>query len=272
MKILGVIIIGLLVLSIMYVFMVAPRMFDKPDRSPFLGIHYAHRGLFDNQSDVPENSIRAFAKAVEAGYGMEMDVQLSKDKVPVVFHDATLKRMCGVEGKVWEYTLAELQKMRLMGTDQTIPTFAEVLETIGGKTPIIVEYKMDIPDVNVCKLGDSLLQKYTGVYCIESFHPFAVRWYKKHRPEILRGQLSKNFLKDQKYRKNPFCWFQTNLLFNFLGRPDFIAYKHKDAAQISRRLCRKLGSLSVAWTIKSPEEHENVKKDFDLFIFDSCRL
>ena len=97
-------IIILLILIGVYLFMITPRMFHKPDRTPFYGVDYAHRGLFDNDSEAPENSLAAIKKAVDAGYGIEFDVQLSKDDIPVVFHDATLKRMCGVEGNVWDYT------------------------------------------------------------------------------------------------------------------------------------------------------------------------
>ena len=249
MKILGFVVILLLIIIVLYLFMAAPRLFGKPDRKPFFGVHYAHRGLFDNASDAPENSLKAFAKAVEAGYGIELDVQLSKDKIPVVFHDASLKRMCGIDGKVWEYTLEELQKMHLMGTEQSIPTFTQVLETIAGKTPIIVEYKMDVPDTKVCELGDVLLQNYKGAYCIESFHPFAVAWYKKNRPEVVRGQLAMDYWKDAQYKGKPLYWLLANLMLNFLGRPDFIAYRHQDASQVSRRICRKLGALSVVRTV-----------------------
>ncbi len=247
-------------------------MFGKPDRQPFVGVHYAHRGLFDHKLDIPENSLKAFAKAVEAGYGIELDVQLSKDKVPVVFHDASLKRMCGMEGNVWEYNMEELQKMHLLETEQTIPTLAQALETIGGNVPIIVEYKMDVQDTKVCELGDALLRNYKGTYCVESFHPFAVAWYKKNRPEVMRGQLSRDFGKDKKHQGKILYWFLSNLMFNFICRPDFIAYKHQDSSVISRRLCKKLGALSVAWTIRSEEDYQKVKDEFDLFIFDSCRL
>ena len=77
----------MLILLVIYLFLIAPRMFGKPDRSTLQGVHYAHRGLFDNESDAPENSLKAIQKAVEAGYGIEFDVQLSKDKIPVVFND-----------------------------------------------------------------------------------------------------------------------------------------------------------------------------------------
>ena len=105
-----IVLIVVVVLILLYLFLIAPRLFKKPDSTPYMGVHYAHRGLFDNKSDAPENSLAAFQKAVDAGYGMELDVQLSKDQKLVVFHDATLKRMCGVEGNVWDYTLEELKK------------------------------------------------------------------------------------------------------------------------------------------------------------------
>lgn len=265
-----VILIAMLVLVAIYLFMICPRLFGKPDRTLFFGVHYAHRGLFDNESQAPENSLNAIREAVKAGYGIEFDVQLSKDDVPVIFHDADLKRMCGIDGKVWDYTVEELQKMKLANSDQTIPTLAQVLEEVGGRVPLIVEYKMDRVDTKVCELGNKLLKTYKGTYCIESFHPFAVKWYRKNRPDILRGQLSENFIRDGK--KEFTMFLMTYLLTNFMTRPDFIAYRHKDADNISRRICKGLGALSVAWTIRSQAEYEKGKRHFDLFIFDSCIL
>lgn len=263
---------ALLFLGFIYLFMISPRMFGKPDRSQFRGVHYAHRGLFDNQSDSPENSLSAFQKAVENGYGIEFDVQLSKDKIPVVFHDLSLKRMCGIEGNICDYTLQELQMMKLKDSEQTIPTLEQVLEVVGGKVPLIIEYKMDIVDTLVCELGNAILENYSGVYCIESFHPWAVKWYKENRPDILRGQLSENYANDpEKYQGFQF-WIMKNLLTNFLTRPDFIAYKHSDANVFSRKVCTWLGALPVAWTIKNQDDYENAKASYELFIFDSCIL
>ena len=270
MKILLIIFGIVIVLLLAYLFMICPRVIHKPDTSALLGVHYAHRGLFNNQSNAPENSLNAFRKAVESGYGIELDVQLSKDNIPVVFHDASLKRICGIDGNVWEYTLRELQKMKLADSEQTIPTFEEALQVIGGKVPVIVEYKMDRADTKVCELGNRILEGYKGTYCIESFHPLAVRWYRKNCPNVIRGQLSENFAK--RGNKNPAVWIMIFLLLNFLARPDFIAYRHEDAENISRRICRRLGALSVAWTIKSQEQYEKAKPKFDLFIFDSFTL
>lgn len=265
-------VILLLFLFLLYLFLIAPRMFKGADRTPFMGYHYAHRGLFDNHSDAPENSLLAFQKAVAAGYGMELDVQLSKDNQLVIFHDASLKRMCGVEGKVWEYTLEELQQMKLADSEETIPTFQDFLKIVDGKVPFILEYKLDRPQTQVCRLANEVLKEYQGPYCVESFHPLAVLWYRKNRPDILRGQLSEEFFREEKNKGKHVLTLASFLLLNFAGRPDFIAYNHLHANNISRRVCKMLGALSVTYTIKSTDEYQRNKKNFDLFIFDSCRL
>ena len=264
------IVIMLLLVVAIYLFLVSPRIFGKPDCTPFCGVLYAHRGLFDNKSDAPENSLNAIRKAVAQGYGIEFDVQLSKDKVPVVFHDHSLMRMCGVDGYVHEFTVEELKTFFLKDSDQTIPTLVEVLEVVAGKVPLIIEYKMDIVDTLVCELSDEILKDYQGVYCIESFHPWAVKWYKEHRPEILRGQLSEDYSQKTGKCEKKELWIMKHLLTNFLTRPDFIAYNHEHSYVLSRKVCSKMGALSVAWTIKSQEAYENAKSQYQLIIFDSC--
>jgi glycerophosphoryl diester phosphodiesterase len=88
--------------------------------------------------------------------------------------------------------------MKLAHSEETIPTLAQVLEVVGGKVPLIIEYKMDRADTKVCELGNQVLQSYQGVYCIESFHPLAVQWYRKNRPDVMRGQLSENYARHGK--------------------------------------------------------------------------
>ncbi len=266
-------VINILIVSVvLYLFLIAPRIFKPADRKPFLGIHYAHRGLFDNKSEAPENSLAAIKKAVAAGYGIEFDVQLSKDNRLVVFHDASLKRMCGIEGQVWEYTLAELQTFKLAKSEETIPAFEAVLEAVDGKVPLIIEYKLDRVQTTVCELADKVLQKYKGIYCVESFHPLAVMWYRKHRPDVMRGQLCEEHFRNPRHKNKPFMYVMSFLLTNAATRPDFIAYNHLHASNISRRLCRLMGALSVTYTIKSEEEYKKAKNKFDLFIFDSFIL
>lgn len=259
-----------LVLMVLYMLAIMPRMFGRADRKPFLGVLYAHRGLHDNKTDAPENSMKAFEKAVEAGYGIEMDVQLSKDGVPVVFHDFTMDRICGKEGKVCDYTYEELQEFNLCESQERIPKFEDVLKMVAGRVPLIVEYKLAGNDTSVCVAGNDLLNKYEGKYCIESFHPFALLWYRKNNKKIMRGQLSYSFKKEDGHRRSPLDVALANLLFNFLTKPDFVAYDHKDYRNKARGICRYVyGGLAVAWTIKSQEELDARREDFDLFIFDS---
>lgn len=269
MNTITIILIILIILFALYLFLIAPRMFGKPDRTHLYGVLYAHRGLFDNKTDAPENSLPAFRKAVEAGYGIELDVQLSKDNVLVVFHDASLKRMCGVDGNVWEYTLEELQQFKLADSNETIPTFKDVLATVDGKVPLIIEYKLDVPQTKVCELANEMLSTYNGPYCIECFHPKAVMWYRKHRPDVVRGQLCMEYWKEENFKGKLSFLLLSYLVTNVVTRPDFIAYKHSDASNLSRRIAAKLGALSVCWTIKNQEQFEEAKKHFDLFIFDS---
>ena len=264
---LGLIIIAIFV--ILYLLAIMPRMLHRPDYSRLLGWHYAHRGLHNNESDAPENSMAAFQKAIEAGYGIELDVQLTKDRIPVVFHDETLNRICGVDGKVRDYTYQELQQFTLCNSKEHIPLFADFLKLVNGKVPLIIEIKIHENVDTVCSMADELIKEYKGIYCIESFHPFAVKWYKEHRPEVIRGQLSSNFNKPGK-RESASMFMVHYLLTNFLSKPDFIAYDHHHKNNISRLLCRYLyGALSVAWTIRSQEELTAAKDAFDLFIFES---
>lgn len=260
------------VLIMLYLFLIAPRILNKPDMSAFYGYHYAHRGFFDNEAGVPENSLPAFAAAIHAGYGIELDIQLTEDKVPVIFHDEDLLRMCGVEGKIWDYTYEELSRLRLAGTQETIPTLAEALELIGGRTPIIVEYKLDKVDTVVCEKAHELLREYDGAYCIQCFHPLALMWYKKNAPQIARGQLAERFWKEEKYDGDLLYLLLTYVLENVATRPDCISYRFCDADNLSLRLCRLMGAKTAAWTLRSDADYEQVKGEFDFYIFDSFAL
>ena len=261
------------VLSGLYLMAVMPRMTGKPDPIPFNTRFFAHRGLYDNNSEAPENSMAAFSKAVEHGYGIELDVQLSKDGVPVIFHDFDLARACGVSGLVRDYTFAQLGAFRLFGSDEKIPSLKEFLNMVDGRVPLIVEYKSEDCDMTLCRIIDPMLKEYKGVYCIESFNPLVLLWYRMKRPGVMRGQLSDGFSHIPAYRtlkKAPATIPVQFLLPNFLSKPDFIAYNHIYKRNISRRICRGLfGAKSAAWTIKNQEQLEGAFKAFDVFIFDS---
>ncbi len=255
----------------LYLFAIMPRMRNRPDPRPFMDRLYAHRGLHDNDGDAPENSINAFQKAVDAGYGIELDIQLTADDVLVVCHDFDILRVCGVDKKVRDLTYEELQEYRIFDTDQTIPKFSDVLKLVNGRVPLIIEYKVPGADTKTCRLADELLSSYQGTYCVESFNPAVVLWYRCHRSEVFRGFLSDSFIREG-YRDYPKPAYEVlhHLLLNFLIKPDFIAYDAKYYNDLSRRICKEIYKApSVAWTIKSQRELEERAGDFDIFIFDS---
>lgn len=266
LKIIGIVIV---VLCLLVAFLLAPRMFNKPDMSAFMGRSVAHRGYFDNQNGVPENSLPAFEAAIAKDFVIELDIQLSSDGVAMVFHDADLERMCGVEGKIWDYTAAELKEMKLLGTDETIPTFEEVLALVDGRVPLLVEYKMDKVDTAVCAAGQALLDGYDGDYAMQCFDPRALLWYKKNAPQVARGQLAEEFWDKEEYNGKALYLVLTYMPGNVATRPDFISYKaiHKD--NISLNICRLLGAKTACYTLKSAEELSFVNGEFDMYIFDS---
>lgn len=269
MTALYIIIIGAVVFAVLYLLAIMPRLSLRDDMDKFTGVYYAHRGLYDNASDAPENSMKAFQKAVKAGYGMEMDVQLSKDLIPVVFHDFTLERACGKPGRVCDYTYEELQEFTLFDSREKIPHFEEVLAMVGGRVPLIVEIKVEWMNLAVCPAVDRLLRNYKGLYCVESFHPAALLWYRRYHNDVLRGQLSDGFVKSGEYKGLQYRMMQ-NLLLNWMTKPDFVAYNHIYADNISRRLCRRLyRHPAAAWTIRSGQELESARGEFDIFIFES---
>lgn len=256
-------------LCALYLLALMPRVVNRPDTTLFKKRYFAHRGLHDNKTDAPENSMAAFRKAVEAGYGIELDVHVTKDGIPVVFHDSTLERMCGTDGQIRDYTCDELKQFTLADSEECIPRFEDVLRIVDGRVPLIVEIKSDNTDISCCTVIDRLLWGYCGEYCIESFNPMVLLWFRIHHNEVVRGQLSTNFRKDGE-DKNVFSFFLTHLAFNFIAKPDFIAYNHEFMAEPGRRICRNLyRNTSAAWTIRSREELEKIRREFDVFIFES---
>jgi glycerophosphoryl diester phosphodiesterase len=263
MKIFLLIVLGLVLLFLLYLLSIKPRVYNRPDYKPFFGHMYAHRGL---HTDFPENSFTAIRLAADLGYGIEFDVHLTKDNIPVIFHDDTLIRMCGVKGYLRDYTYDELMAFRLAGTDEVIPRLDDVLKMVNGRVPLIIEYKVERNANRLCRICDRLLSNYKGLYCIQSFHPLAVRWYKMHRPRVVRGQLSEDFTKQ---KLNIPYFLISHLIGNCYASPDFISYNCLHKNELSRNICRKFyKSLSVAWTVRSQEELDRISRSFDLFIFE----
>ena len=168
-------------------FLLAPGTSSRRQREPFMGTNVAHRGLHSRDKSVPENSLEAFRLAAEAGYGIELDVQFSKDKQVVVFHDDTLDRVCGVHARVDELTYDELKELRLCGSDQIIPLFTEVLGVIRGRSPIICELKNGRNNRELCEKTYEIISGYRGDICVESFNPMIVAWFRFHAKDLLRS-------------------------------------------------------------------------------------
>lgn len=263
-------IIFITIIIVLYLLAIMPKLKKNTRHTELNGWHYAHRGLHNNKTDLPENSIKAFKAAAENHYGIELDVQLTKDQVPVVIHDYNLKRPCHVDRKVSETTYEELTNYKLFKSQETIPRFKEVMECINGKVPLIIELKIPWKAVATCEAVSGILKDYKGIYCIESFNPFGLIWYKKHHPEIIRGQLSTDFVKEKIDGSKVQYFILKHLLFNFYTKPDFIAYQHEYKKNLSFTLCRKLyRTKAIAWTIKSQKDMDLCQKYFELFIFDS---
>ncbi len=211
---------------------------------------YAHRGLY--RDGVPENSLTAFELAAERGFGIELDVQLSKDGKVMVFHDYDLSRMCGCEKKFCELTAEELAELSLGETDQKIPTFEQVLKLIDGRVPLLVELKGEDLNVSLCEKVADILSEYNGEYCIESFNPLLVREIKKHLPDAFVGLLYTNTCRKS---YSPINILLALMAFNFLARPHFIAYNKDDRNSLPVKLVAGLfGAPRFVWTVKSEEE------------------
>ena len=260
----------LAVLLALWLFLIAPRGGAKKRFSAFLGQIYAHRGDFDNYR-VPENSLAAFRSAVKRGVGIELDLHLTKDGEVIVFHDNTLTRMCGDPRMPEEMTAAEIAGMRLLDTEEKIPTLKEVLAAVDGKVPMIVELKPVNGNHNaLSEKTCEMLENYKGLYCLESFDPRCIRWLKKHRPRLVRGQLAHNSL-HEKSEEVPFYFrfAMTNLFSNFWNVPDFIAYKFDDRNRFNLRLIRKIWHVQcVAWTLRSKEDYDTAVKEDWIPIFE----
>ena len=238
---------------------------NQPGWDKLAGVKYAHRGLHNADKGVPENSMAAFQLAVEAGFGAELDVHLMADGNLAVVHDSDLTRVCGKPGIIEELVEEDLIEYPLMGTEELIPLFQEVLELFEGKTPLIIELKVEGGNANA--LTDAvmaMLEDWNGVYCLESFHPGVLLRLKERYPWVLRGQLSQNFLRASEVGglSWPVRAVLTHLLTTVFTRPDFIAYNYQDRACISLRLMRRLyGVHEVGWTVRDRETMERLERE-----------
>ena len=264
MKGILIVLLVLLLGNVILLYLLAPRLSGRRRVHPFFGVKWAHRGLHDIKKGIPENSIPAFQAAIEAGYGIELDVHLTKDGKLVVFHDDDFRRICGEKGKVEETDYARMRTYRLSRTGEKIPLLSEVLRLVDGKVPLLIEVKLPSADTEVCRRLDEELQGYRGKYMVQSFNSLVLRWMKKHRNEIPRGQLSENLTRkpDTTHYALRFC--VKYLLSNCMCRPDFISYKWADRKNPGFLVNKKLFHAPVAaWTLHGEKDLRAAKRSFD---------
>ncbi len=241
--------LALLLFLIYLLILVRPTRRIQP--TPVLLRDYAHRGLHGN--GVPENSLAAFELACREGFGIELDVQLSADGTVMVFHDYTLIRMTGVDKKLSDLSAAELQELFLAETDQTIPTFEQVLSLVDGRVPLLVELKGESTNTALCEKVAAHLSTYHGDYCLESFNPLLIGKMKEFLPNAFRGLLYTNVCRDKK-KKTALNRLLTAMALNVVAKPDFIAFNEKDRDSFPVRLTTKFyKTIKFVWTVRTEE-------------------
>lgn len=250
-------------LLLLYVILLRPGR-GSPDHR--LLTDYAHRGL--HSDTVPENTLAAFSAAAENGFGIELDLRLSSDGEVMVFHDDTLLRFFGSERRFSELSSFELDQLCLSQGRERIPRFSDVLQSVNGKVPLLIELKGKNLDTAICRKTYELLRRYDGLYCVESFNPMYVRWFAKHCPDIYRG-----LLYDNAKIQNDFSilhLFLNTMILNVFARPQFIAYRHDCKMSFSLWLCMHVWKVDKAvWTVKTKEAYEKFKNTCCLRIFES---
>ncbi len=267
-------IIILILLLLVYAELIRPNL-PRRDITPLMGRDYAHRGLWTTNEpgadNRPENSLAAFRAAVEKDYGIELDVHLTKDGHLVVHHDDSLKRLTGADIRIANSTLNEIRACKLPN-GEAIPTYDEVLETVAGRIPMIVEVKVE--KRNHDALAEAVYERmktYTGPWCMESFDPRAVQWFRMNAPEIIRGQLAfDNAGKGKTVKLWARNLYIASMLQNFIARPDFIAFEAKSVKwhSLPIHLLRLMKPWFVAWTVRSQADMDKWRKQWDLQIFE----
>ena len=268
------ILVGVLVVFLgACIFLKMPGAPAHEQLKPFMQQPIAHRGYFDNDSDAPENSLAAFQRAIDHGYAIEIDTQLTADDTVVVLHDKSLLRTSGIDKNVADMTDAELAQCRLFKSNQKVPTLQEVLDLIDGQVPLLVEIKGEAGDdvAAISAATAALLDNYKGAYVVQSFNPFALQWFMENRPNVPRGLLSKDFIADGEGQSWVNRFALTAQLTNVVCRPNFISYELKSSGQLTFKAEQLFTDLDCfAWTLKSQDELDQAKKlGFVGFIFDS---
>lgn len=250
-------------------FAILPRFSRRKAMAAYRRTMFAHRGYHSLKHGIPENSMAAFRAALKRGYGIEIDLHLTRDGQLAVFHDDTLERICKRPEVIETLTRKELDACRLSGTSEKIPTFEEVLELVNGQVPLLIELKIPGSPEPICRETLRQLDGYNGPFLIQSFNTMGIRWFKLHAPWILRGQLSSNLTREPLKEAWIFRFIVKHLLSNFLGRPDFISYCLNDLPVVNVWILKHIFHVPVAvWTLRTSDMLKRGKQHFDMQIFE----
>lgn len=230
----------------------------------------AHRGLWSPDGP-PENSLAAFQAACAAGYGIELDVQLSADGEAVVFHDDKLERMTGAPGRVRDRSAADLAELRLAGTDEKVPTLLETLAVVGHRAMAHVELKTPFGEVGPLERRvHEVIADHNGPLCVIGFNPYSHAWFAERYPGVLRGLNSYSY-KGVAQMAEAQRRALAELEHVGVARPHFLALGLDMLPSARAAALRAEGLPVVAWTVKSPAQWEAVKDGCDNLIFEGFR-
>ena len=230
----------------------------------------AHRGLHDGGAGIPENSLAAFAAAADAGYGIELDVRLAGDGTVVIFHDIDLQRMTGTEGRVADRPWAALAGLSLLDSGESIPKFEEVLALVNGRVPLLVELKkLGEPDSPLEPAVWQLLENYTGPYTVQSFEPMSIAWFARHAPGAIRGQIARKFTGESSEANRQRGAMLQRLMYDYAGRPDYIAYSVRHLPYPPVRKARSRGLPIIGYTLTSQKQADKLEPCLDNMIFEN---
>ncbi len=246
-----------------------------PLPAEFLTSPFAHRGLHDRAAGVIENSRSAIKAAVAAGYGVEIDLQLSADGEAMVFHDDGLDRLTAETGPVRRRSSAALERIELVGCEECIPTLVDVLDIVGARVPMLVEIKdqsgcLGPIDGRLERRAAQLLSAYDGPAALMSFNPYSVAACAEAAPGIPRGRVTERFRADGWDNLTPERAAELNR-FDDLDRlgASFISHDHKDLSNPEVAAAKQSGRHILCWTTKSPAEDKAARRIAENVTFES---
>lgn len=226
-----------------------------------------HRGLHSGTA-VPENSLLAFKKSIDANLPIECDIQFMKDETIVVFHDDTLERLTGIQGKISDLTLSHLENLYLYKTKEQIPTLTNLFTLVNGRVPILIEIKGRDFSPKKGNILKNIIKSYSGEIALQSFNPMALTWCRKNIPHIPRGMISYDWNNSglKSYQK----FLLRYMLFYFQVSPSFISIKSDYLDSTIINIIRNQFKIPIlGWTIKSSDEVMQYKELMNNFIFEN---